>query len=57
MLHLGDLSYQVRVDVNGLEELVGVDVPLVDGVGRHVVVQVPDPDGVVGAAGDERTRG
>ncbi len=57
MLHLGGLSYQVRVDVNGLEELVGVDVPLVDGVCRHVVVQVPDPDGVVGAAGDERTRG
>ncbi len=54
---MGGLSYQVGVDVNGLEELVGVNVPLVDGVGRHIVVQVPDPDGVVGAAGDERTRG
>lgn len=44
---------EVCVDVDGLQELVGVDVSLVDGVGGHVVVHVPDSNGVVGAARDE----
>ena len=46
---------EVRVDVDGLQELVGVDVSLVDSVGGHVVVHVPDSNGVVRAARDERT--
>lgn len=44
---------EVGVDVNRLQELVRVDVPLVHSVGGHVVIHVPDPDGVVGAARDE----
>ena len=47
---------EVSVDVDGLEELVGIDVALVQRVGGHVVVQVPDPNGVVRAAGDEGPR-
>ncbi len=46
---------QVRVDVDGLQELVRVDVSLVDSVGGHVVVHVPDSNGIVGTACDERT--
>ena len=44
---------ELRVDVESLEELLAVDVPPVQGVGRHLLVHVPDPDRVVGAAGDE----
>ena len=47
---------EVGIDVDGLEELVRVDVSLVDRVGGHVVVQVPDANGVVRAASDERAR-
>ena len=44
---------ELGVDVEGLEQLLAVDVPPVQGVGRHLGVHVPDPDRVVRAAGDE----
>ena len=47
---------EVAVDVERLDEVLRVDVPPVDGVGGHVGAEIPDADGVVGAAGDEGAR-
>jgi hypothetical protein len=46
---------QVTVDVEGLDEVLGVDVSPVDGVCGHVGAEIPYPDCVVRAAGDERS--
>ena len=47
---------EVAVDVERLDEVLRVDVAPVDGVGGHVGAEIPDADGVVGAAGDEGAR-
>ena len=46
---------QFIVHVEGLDEILAVDVAAVDRVGGHVGTQVPDTDGIVRTAGDERT--
>ena len=48
---------QLRVNVQGLEQLLAVDVPPVQGVGGHGGVHVPDSDCVVTAAGHEGSGG
>ena len=45
---------EVCVDVDCFEEFVGIDVSLVDCICGHVVVEVPDSNGVIGTASDER---
>ncbi len=47
----------LRVDIQGLEQVLRVDVPPVKGVVAHVLAKVPDPYRVVGGAGDEGAGG